>query len=771
MQLRFHIKKINYKNFLCQHHVMSQSQGSWEALQRRLATPPGKDGDSGGVEEDVPPTQVLVPRSPPYVSTDVLVSVCLVSFGPGSDICGGRVGGTASSAKFCTAPCVPGTTTCRFAAHTQKARLQFPAYYICTPKVGVAFTQPCVLVPRGKLGNMVAAAMSESRSLREWNDLFSVLNCFPEEMSQTEAVENISKVTRRTQIGLTPMRDRNRSESEDLNDDIRYMADPDSWSASGTKTMLEYLLMEDDVVADPDVVSHVMVNWNKLIHQIIKHHKELETSDKSVRSLLEEVDVKVLKTSVALGVPGNDVPALTVWNSITEVMGMIKTQDALVRTVMESNTELRSHIEQIRKMIDNTMFPVMQDLVLKMEGFAGRNGVGNIDLNPALLGRLQLCEAELEKLTLASRCGTPGSTSGDPGAEAISLRLLVGELKDSVALLKNDNLSLRRELNTEAIQFGGFTFQSDESYLAFVRDHVKSNRWTFCYDFISIFELHFDQSRMSDEALQSNHLIGRLGYKDLPSARIDNSFNIVIPKIFGPEQDPKDPSKKMAKLVTIDVWDHPTTQSGLKEDIKSFFEMNTNSLINQIETICGINERATMFFTHMVNGIVTFWNGLDTWISRFEKDLTAQMGGDNPTVHKESVWKLICWMLHAMFKEMLNRRQPGRVYAVFATGTDRSEEELQLKCASIIHGTVAAHKFMKELLADGFIRHPIFASTMVEYLLKNKAAHVSLVELSAKYSALDSRVKGNQVALDKLAHEKRKGAPPAQNKPGGNGNK
>ena len=162
-----------------------------------------------------------------------------------------------------------------------------------------------------------------------------------------------------------------------------------------------------------------------------------------------------------------------------------------------------------------------------------------------------------------------------------------------------------------------------------------------------------------------------------------------------------------------------------------------------------------MFFSQMINNVVVFWNAFESWITRFEKELTAQTGGDNPKAQKESVWKLICWMMHAMFKEMLKRRQPGTIYPVFTTNTKVTEEFMQLKCASIIHGAMAAHKFMKELIMDGFIRHPIFASTMVEYLLKNKASNVSLIELNTKFATLDSRIKGNQVAIDKMYDKKK----------------
>jgi hypothetical protein len=119
---------------------------------------------------------------------------------------------------------------------------------------------------------------------------------------------------------------------------------------------------------------------------------------------------------------------------------------------------------------------------------------------------------------------------------------------------------------------------------------------------------------------------------------------------------------------------------------------------------------------------------------------------------------LICWMLHAMFKEMLKRRQPGTMYAVFSGGqTVRSDEELRCKCASIIQGTVSAHKFMKELVNDNFVRHPIFNATMLDFLLKNKASQNTLGEVVTKLGSLESKVKGVQALVDKVQNNQKQG--------------
>ena len=58
---------------------------------------------------------------------------------------------------------------------------------------------------------------------------------------------------------------------------------------------------------------------------------------------------------------------------------------------------------------------------------------------------------------------------------------------------------------------------------------------------------------------------------------------------------------------------------------------------------------------------------------------------------------------------------------------------------------------MAELIKDGFVRHPMFASTMVEFLLKTKASSVSLMEVIKKQKALEVKLTGIQSSVDKVA--------------------
>ena len=149
---------------------MSQTSTDWAKLRSRsvvLTTPTGKSKGVPGGGLKSPPVSVTM--SSPTVS-DVRVSVLFVSFGAGSDVCGGRVG--VDNTKFCTLPCVAGSTSCRFATHDRKANIVGSSFYICTSKSGVAFMQPRVVEPPGGFSQMIKNAMEDFKTMNAWNVLF-----------------------------------------------------------------------------------------------------------------------------------------------------------------------------------------------------------------------------------------------------------------------------------------------------------------------------------------------------------------------------------------------------------------------------------------------------------------------------------------------------------------------------------------------------------------------------------------------------------------------
>jgi hypothetical protein len=554
-------------------------------------------------------------------------------------------------------------------------------------------------------------------------------------------------------------------------------------------------LMLEETEDDEGIVAQVRQHWNDVVHALVVQRRNFESMETTTNGVMESIDNKVVKVISMIGSPSDLAPAPDIWSSIgantVHIKHLAVMQDTLkgsvdglegqvnVRvkaSIQETNQKVNVLTEQISTVnvgmqglsleLNQKVFPVVQDMYQRVTVIEGR-GVGTTTDNQsvndervnALARMVELLGTEVSRLKsqtggASAVFGTFHGASNNTSLEGQVGTLLseVGMLKDEVKLLKEENVKLKRDMSTDSISFGGHCFPNKDSYFKFICDHSKKGYYGTCYDFISFMECEIDQNRTSDEAIKSLKVLGGVGYDGLSSGRIDTSFKTLIPKIFGKEQDPKDPSKKMEKLTSMDIWDHPTSDAGVKVDIQNFMTTYAETARGQIESTYAIHSPAYQFFNVMIDHIVSFWNRLETWITRFERELSAQCGGDDPTIHKAYIWKLICWMLHCMFKEFQKRRQPGTRNAM--STQELTQEEKRIKAASILEGTIHAHVFMEELVKDGFVRHPIFASTMVEFLLKTKASHVSLLELTKKQKALEVKVTGIQSNVDKIAAKK-----------------
>jgi hypothetical protein len=222
------------------------------------------------------------------------------------------------------------------------------------------------------------------------------------------------------------------------------------------------------------------------------------------------------------------------------------------------------------------------------------------------------------------------------------------------------------------------------------------------------------------------------------------SFGTFFPALFGLENDAKDPFKKMGSMTDVREWDPKTSRSGRKNTINNTMTAMKRTMEIQINGASSkISSEASMFFRNLVLNTWVFWEALVSWIARFEDEMSSLTPGDNPEAHKSQIWNLICWMLHSMFIEMGVRRADGGV----ATLVDKDDKVAV--CAAVLQGTLGAHKFMKELMDNDFGRHPLFASTMVEFLITTKAPYIAVDELRTTVKRIDQTTRMLQGAKDR----------------------
>lgn len=344
-------------------------------------------------------------------------------------------------------------------------------------------------------------------------------------------------------------------------------------------------------------------------------------------------------------------------------------------------------------------------------------------------------------LDIATSFCVPENMSGMQGLIE-SMALDIKQLKAEQEKTQKEVDCLRAEARKESISFGGHTFYSKECFVSFVREHVKSGYYGFCFDFVSLLECFPDWNRSTDAGLAIRAMILGAGYSDTYQARIDTSFHCIIPKVFGGKVDVFSPETNLANMKSMDDW------YTLQCNVKDFITRAKLTVIKQIKNAFGVHSPAGLLFLSLINHTVKFWEKYSAWVFQFEKMLCFNSCGEEHHAQKASVWKLISCLTRAMFLEMSVRRAPGTVVLVAGTSNDADSDGI-VKCAAILHGTLGAHKFMEELIEANFSEHPVFAVKIVDHLLLSSASHGSVTGLQAEVKSLKGVVQGIQSKADK----------------------
>ena len=337
------------------------------------------------------------------------------------------------------------------------------------------------------------------------------------------------------------------------------------------------------------------------------------------------------------------------------------------------------------------------------------------------------------------------TTIPEQSVEMVEMQVTLAELTDQVHVLQVDTLAIKSEINTTAVVFGGETFLKEEDYHDFVLTNFSNGDYGYCIDFVSLLEIGAAQDRVSKDGLMNRKMTLGAGFTRDYEAIVFTSFGTIFPALFGTDQDPTDPFKKMGEMKTYMEWDTRIQKAGRRHRINDKLVNLKRALDVMVVTNCKRIPRGATMFKELIAKTWAFWESLTSWIHSFEEEMTSLNVAENSAAHKAQIWSLICWMLHSMFKEMAIRRAAGQVVAN-SDLSDRVETG-----AIILQGTLGCHKFMQELMDAQFIRHPIFSSTITEYLVTSKASALALEELKLNVKRLEAQVRGQQADKDRKA--------------------
>lgn len=772
------------------------SAGSWETLSSRVfsaslaATPVGKSWVPGGSITHTPAQgdRGSASLEPTAGSSDVVVLFYMAK-GEGVDVCGGCIG--VDNSKFCTMPCVPGGNTCgRFAKHSRKAGVNYPAFYISSPRPGVAFVQPSLLEPPGGFSQCVAKALSGPSTQEDWIRAFSAFSSI-ELLSESDQQDIVARFSRQVAIAPTPMRIRKKSAIEDLAQIVADNPGGEQLNVSEEDDWDVAMLLEDS-----DSLEKVKENWNGLVKATKQTQQDMSDIESNVRGLMEEIDDKVVKVASAIGNrKSSNAPGMTLWASIGAHSDLLESHKGDLGDIKErldhEVVDLTEQVKEVNDVLNGKVFPVVSHLTTQIEEIQqGSSPVHNVQLSDreikSLRDRQDFLLTELRKVEqkVASQSGATSDQalkheldflhqnqvkmadaiqvlrshqigSGRPADDDMSIvKEAIGHLQDEMSVLRLENRRLNAALNSDSFSFGGHFFHTEETYDAFITAHLPSGYYGYSLDFISLLECYEDANRTSTDGLKNTYTVAKAGYDDVQEARIDHSFGCTFPAIFGAPQDVKNPTKKMALLSSAGVWHDHSSTSGLKVDIDVFLSGFAASVESEIHAELGQGTTASLFFVALFQHTYTFWQRFAAWVDKMVLEKMSQVGTVKREAHLESVWSHICWLTHSMFIEMAKRRKAGTGNKKVGNTVDKKK-----KCVRVLKGTLGAHKFMKELMDHEFQKHPIFAATTDEFILKNFTTLIAHNDLVSQFKDAKETAKSAQAAADRALQAVRKGTP------------
>ena len=403
----------------------------------------------------------------------------------------------------------------------------------------------------------------------------------------------------------------------------------------------------------------------------------------------------------------------------------------------------KSMTEQITKLKENQVEAIHDAQRTLLSEFASTTDAQATtnELTDALRADMYSLRISVEALRIE---GTRGFASGEDQTATIGgaaldsddvkvIKSNIAKLVDQVSVLEKNTDDLKSKLITDTVVFGKHRFETEGSYDAFVLEHFPKNYYGYCVDFISMLELGTHQNRSTREALQNMKTSTGAGFVNPYEGVIWGSFGTFFPSLFGIENDVKDPCKKMGSMTDSKEWDPKSSRAGRKNNIDNSMTAVRRVLETQIGSNHKLSETAKDFFFSLVSATCSFWESFVSWITKFENEMCSLTPGDNPEVHKTQIWNLICWMIHSMLVEMAARRAAGN--GASSMETDENKFEI---ASSILQGTMGAHKFMRELRDHDFGKHPIFASTMVEFLITTKAPYLAVEDLRNTVKRIDT---------------------------------
>jgi len=678
-------------------------------------------------------------------------------------ICGGKVG--EDGGKVCT------KEKCSVKAHeTSKAFIPDNHAMIAANAAGsVAFTDPLLAVD--PLPEDCKNELLGKRPMSSWETFFRTVQSEDQDLGDPKVHQSVTKSV--AYVRVSPMKtiSSNDLPAEEVGEALLDRMRARQIEFSDRVESFERV----NELEDPGAVLDTMASgWDTAVTIIEEGQAWAQALLEGVAEVgqssamaTEEVDAKVQDIEGTVGErprdEGSTLPGTNLWNCVLALTREQERSDKVAAAATATAGQARAGVERLEARFRGIQSALKAATDLNAEVAALRNLVGLMctkvqgltqsGAGPSADGaRVTELESKHEDLArrlqgVEDRGGGSGEGTtllGGPGRDDILRRLVELEAK------------VQQDATTDAVRFGDTVIRNMQDALAWVEIHNPRGVCSVFFDPISMLETITAAARSSNQTTQDQAAVAKAGHPDAQSAKVVNSFSLVLPSLVSDEG-----SSKLDKMKDCATWRDHSNQGGMVKNIEDLMDR----WVSQQGTLIGMSfqsgSAARVLAESCITDVVLFWNKLTTWIENFHCRMMARVSlTDTASVtaqlqlrakmHKQAAtdaWELLLVFLKEMFGEFANRRAVG----VAAQNTRDAKE----RAAAVLLGTARAHKFMKELVTSSFENHGTIAPMFSSCLFHERASSKEVERLAGDLHVLSLEQRTHQSRLDKLDAKKK----------------
>jgi len=625
-------------------------------------------------------------------------------------------GAVAGGVKFCTLT----ASECTFSTHAKKVEVFPDALYISTGR-NSAFTHHHVHVR--ELGEVhLADLLKELHPKDVWIRLFRGLT--PKSGATSGNLGSGSPKHVSVLDAITPGRKRKaRYEDPPAGGDLFVTPGKREPSLHPGNSFEGELVILPSVDSDEQGVDErmglVLSQWNHVVGTINRLGGSLAHMKSVMADDVEDLDTRVLEVDSRVGLlPSQGVFADC--GTVCDALALLRSAIAELSAKVDldkagRSSEMNENEARLMRVVQSSRDELERKVNLSLiEVQAAFEGIGDT---------LKVLSLEQEKLT--ERVLLSGHVVKSPTS-----------VVDTSSLLARVQAVEARLPAPQSGRLGGEAFQSRVDVLAFIEDHVPSNRFYLFHDVVTLMESLTTSHVERKDVLQEWYQSAKVGVNE-SSARHMASFRLVLPTVFGRSKEgvPTNAKHHLPSVKSFKEWNTFDGVSGVKGYISSGMEDLKYQFRQDIDHTLDLSQysRARLLAMEMHENSQNFVMEMCSWMDAFYQELVT-----TSEATEDEAWEVVGACIRKMFEVI---RVP-RAQAANAT----MDPDLKSQCATYLWALVQSHKIMREFIEARFRNHGAIAPVIVLHIFKTR---VTRVAMTSTIKRLEGRIAVLERSKDK----------------------